>query len=128
MVHNENLWPCIQLFVNCYTFCQDNLKKIQGILVKKDWYMETARVVSYVPGTSPHCFRGCGKEGTPFHIWWTCPKVKRFWTRLYNLIYSLAQVNLKKSPSTGIVMPPSGEAPVTYKEGHLYVSGMTNHS
>lgn len=43
------------------------------------------------------CFQGCGHKGTMYHILWQCPKVRCFWIRVYNFIYTLTQVNLGKS-------------------------------
>lgn len=70
------------------------------------WYMVPVRVATYVPGASPQWFRGCGMDGTMFHIWWTCPKVRKFWIRTYKFIYSLTQVNLIKSPLQALLGCP----------------------
>lgn len=70
------------------------------------WYMVPERIATFVPGASPRCFRGCNTNGTMFHTWWTCPKVRRFWIRTYNLIYSLTQVNLIKSPMHALLGRP----------------------
>lgn len=61
------------------------------------WYMVPTRLASYVPDASPLCFPGYGQEGTMYHIWWRCPKVRRYWIRVYNFIYTLTQINLVKS-------------------------------
>ena len=60
------------------------------------WYMVPVRLAAAVREASPQCFRGCGERGTVLHIW--CPKVRRFWIRVYNFIYSLTLINLVKSP------------------------------
>ena len=70
------------------------------------WYMVPTRIASYVPGASSLCFRGGGMEGTVLHVWWACPRVKRFWICVYNFIYSLTQVNLRKSPQQALLRRP----------------------
>ena len=70
------------------------------------WYMVPARIASFVPGASPRCFRGCSVDCTMYHIWWTCQRVRRFWIRTYNFIYSLTQVNLVKSPLHALLGRP----------------------
>lgn len=70
------------------------------------WYMVPERIATFVPGASPRCFRGCNVNGTFYHTWWTCPKVRRFWIRTYNLIYSLTQANLVKSPLHALLGRP----------------------
>lgn len=62
------------------------------------WYLVPAGLATFVPRASSKCFWGCGQEGTAYHIWWQCPKVQRFLIRVYNLIYTLTQTNLAKSP------------------------------
>ena len=61
------------------------------------------RLASFVPDASPLCFRGCGLEGTMYHIWWKCPRVRRYWIRVYNFIYTLTQINLIKSPKQSLL-------------------------
>lgn len=59
--------------------------------------MVPMRIASYVQDASPNCFRRCGQEGLGCYIKWACPKVKRFWIPVYKCIYSVTQMNLKKS-------------------------------
>ena len=67
------------------------------------WYMVPARLATFVHGATPNCFRGCGQVGTAYHIWWSCPKVRRFWIRVYNFIYSLTQLNMTKSAKQALL-------------------------
>lgn len=46
------------------------------------WYIVLARLATYVPGAVSKCFRGWGQEGTAYHIWWQCLKVRKFWIRV----------------------------------------------
>lgn len=72
------------------------------------WYLVPVRVASSVLWASPLCFRGCGLEGTVFHTWWSCPKVKKFWIRTYNFMHSLTQANLIKSQQAILGSPVEG--------------------
>lgn len=68
-------------------------------------YLVPARLARLHPGISPLCFRGCGREGTMFHVWWTHPKVQRFWIRIFTLVYSIQwqdKIYLKKNPKTAL--------------------------
>lgn len=58
-----------------------------GCKVFARWYL-TERLSKMHPGASPSCFRGCGQAGTPLHIWWTCPKIRRFWMRVHSFFRS----------------------------------------
>lgn len=64
-------------------------------------YMVPARLATYVPETSH--FWGCGPEEMAYHIWWQCRKVRQFWIRVYNLILTLTQINLTKSPKYALL-------------------------
>lgn len=59
--------------------------------------MIPVKLANYVLETSPLCLDGRGHEGTMYHTWWQCPKLRHFWIRVYYLIFTLTQVNLAKS-------------------------------
>lgn len=61
------------------------------------WYLVPTRVAKMHPSASPTCFRRCGQMGTMFHVWWQCPVVTRFWIRIFNLVYSVTGVNIRRS-------------------------------
>ena len=83
--------------------------------------MVPVRVATFVPGASPRCFRGCAADGTMYHVWWLCPKVRRFWIRTYNFIYSLTQVNLRKSPLDALLGRPVKGTPKCTKKLIAYI-------
>lgn len=37
-----------------------------------------------------------------YHVWWSCPKVRRFWIRMFNLIYSMTGQNIPRRAKTGL--------------------------
>lgn len=80
-----------------------NISLIANFKVLMRWYMVPARLATFLPEASPRCFCGCGQLGTMYHIWWQCPKVRRYWIRVYNFIYTLTQVNLIKSPKRALL-------------------------
>lgn len=55
-----------------------------------------------------HVFVGCWKmqDFSVLHLWWACSKVRHFWIRTYNFIYSLPQVNLPKIPLQALLGKP----------------------
>ena len=40
------------------------------------------------------------------HIWWTCPRVRRLWIRIYALLRNIFQVTLKKDPYEALLCKP----------------------
>lgn len=53
------------------------------------WYLVPTWLAKIYLDASPLCFRGCVQEGSMLHIWWTCPKVKQYWIRIFSLVYSV---------------------------------------
>uniref|UniRef100_A0A6I8Q4E7 Reverse transcriptase domain-containing protein n=1 Tax=Xenopus tropicalis TaxID=8364 RepID=A0A6I8Q4E7_XENTR len=74
-----------------------------GYKVLLRWYLVPARLHKINNAYSSQCFRGCGEEGTAYHIWWQCPRVQCFWTRVYELIFSATEINLRKSPEQALI-------------------------
>lgn len=62
------------------------------------WYMVPTGVAKMCPQAST-CFRYCSQLGTMFQIWWHCPKLTKFWIRLFNLMQSVTAVNTTRNCS-----------------------------
>lgn len=87
------------------------------------WYMSPSRLASCAPGTSSSlCFRGCGPEGLFLHFCWTCSKVRRFWLRVYNFIYSLTGTNLQKTQQQALLGKLVQEVPGHTRQLIAFVS------
>lgn len=43
------------------------------------------------------------------HIWWTCPRVRRLWIRVYSLLRSILHADLKKDPFEALLCKPIAE-------------------
>ncbi|CAI9542338.1 unnamed protein product, partial [Staurois parvus] len=44
------------------------------------------------------CWRGCGKIGTLYHIWWECPKIQGFWETIVHLIGIISEIKIGLDP------------------------------
>lgn len=75
------------------------------------WYLVPTRLAKFYPGTSPLCFRGCGQEEDMYHVWGSCPKVRRFWIRMFKLIYSVTGQNIPRGAKTGLFSDLPEEIP-----------------
>ncbi|CAI9581107.1 unnamed protein product, partial [Staurois parvus] len=53
------------------------------------WYWVPARLARANPACSDQCFRGCSHRGDVLHIWWSCPRLFRFWSRVFGLLFTL---------------------------------------
>lgn len=50
------------------------------------------------PEIKPECWRCHNSLGTWLHIWWTCPKVKKFWEDVYYSILTCINIPLMFTP------------------------------
>lgn len=49
------------------------------------WYCVPTQMHKAFPTASPLCFQGCDSRGKVHHIWWECPKVWVFWSKVLSL-------------------------------------------
>lgn len=49
-------------------------------------YLTPSRIAKFSPQASPLCWRNCGCRGTLYHIMWTCPAIRAFWSKTFSLI------------------------------------------
>ncbi|OCT80247.1 hypothetical protein XELAEV_18027062mg [Xenopus laevis] len=55
------------------------------------------QVLHYISSLKNHWERSqhsCHQIGSMYHIWWTCPRVVRFWIRIHTIIFSVFNINL----------------------------------
>ena len=50
------------------------------------------------PSTSPLCFRGCEHQGSFIHIWWSCPRIRSFWNKIFHLIRQVTNLQVPQTP------------------------------
>lgn len=55
------------------------------------WYLTPVRIQKYQPDSSPCCWRNCGGRATMTHIWWECPKIKKYWLEIVDLINQITE-------------------------------------
>lgn len=53
------------------------------------WYLVSSRIAKIIPSYQAICFTGCTEEGTLKHVWWDCRVASHFWTRDYQLQYTV---------------------------------------
>lgn len=76
--------------------CVLHWESVQKIL--NDWYLIPSKLAKIYPSTLSACWRNCGYSGTPLYIWWTCPKLKPFWSTIIRLISSIFSTSTSLSP------------------------------
>uniref|UniRef100_A0A803K359 Reverse transcriptase domain-containing protein n=1 Tax=Xenopus tropicalis TaxID=8364 RepID=A0A803K359_XENTR len=105
----EAQWP--KLWDNLKHSSTNTVLSEAGYKVLFRWYLTPVRLAKIYQGSNELCFRGCSSPGTMGHIWWQCPKVVRFWVRVYNMVYSILHVNLRKDPYEALMGLPTANVP-----------------
>ena len=81
-----------------------NISLIEASLkVLVRWYYVPSRLARIFPGSSPVCFRGCELEGSMLHIWWSCPRIRAFWQKMFRTISALTRVGVAPHPSVALL-------------------------
>uniref|UniRef100_A0A670HP09 Reverse transcriptase domain-containing protein n=1 Tax=Podarcis muralis TaxID=64176 RepID=A0A670HP09_PODMU len=74
----ERLWTTGIKFTACSALKENIMKMIYR------WYMTPVKLAKIYHLSDNKCWKCKEAEGTFFHLWWTCPKVKAFWEMIYN--------------------------------------------
>lgn len=58
----------------------------------------TVYLAQMFPGASPMCNRCQCAKGTLIHMFWTCPKLERYWRSIFNTLSAVLQHRLEPGP------------------------------
>ncbi|CAI5780611.1 Hypothetical predicted protein [Podarcis lilfordi] len=74
----EQLWTTGMKFTACNALRENVMKMIYR------WYITPVKLAKIYHLPDNKCWKCKETEGTFFHLWWTCPKIKAFWEMIYN--------------------------------------------
>ena len=63
-----------------------------------------------------------GNIGTFYHMWWTCPKVKDFWEKIYNELKKVMKVTFSKKPEAFLLSMTNEEIPSQDRVFFMYAT------
>lgn len=74
--------------------------KIQegGYKLVTRWYRTPQRLHRIFPSVSDRCWRCEREEGSLYHIFWTCPLIRPFWRKVWEIAQHLWGNNLELEP------------------------------
>uniref|UniRef100_A0A670IBL2 Reverse transcriptase domain-containing protein n=1 Tax=Podarcis muralis TaxID=64176 RepID=A0A670IBL2_PODMU len=87
----EKLWNENIKFTAC-TLLKENIMKMFY-----RWYMTPVKLAKMYK-TDNKCWKCKDKEGTFFHQWWECKKVRSFWEMIYNELKKMLRYTFVKKP------------------------------
>uniref|UniRef100_A0A670ILE0 Reverse transcriptase domain-containing protein n=1 Tax=Podarcis muralis TaxID=64176 RepID=A0A670ILE0_PODMU len=88
----EKLWTTDVKFTACNALRENIMKMIYR------WYMTPAKLAKIYHLPNNKCWKCNETEGTFYHLWWTCPKIKAFWEMIYNEIKKVLKRTFNKKP------------------------------
>uniref|UniRef100_A0A670IVE2 Reverse transcriptase zinc-binding domain-containing protein n=1 Tax=Podarcis muralis TaxID=64176 RepID=A0A670IVE2_PODMU len=88
----ERLWTTGLNFTACNALKENVMKMIYR------WYMTPVKLAKIYHLSDNKCWKCKENEGTFFHLWWTCPKVKAFWEKIYNELKKVFKYTFSKKP------------------------------
>lgn len=116
--HRTEGWNLHYISVTCPSVLQNpiyghlgerHLKGIRNIsLIESNlkvmtrWYLTPAKLAKMYP-TDPRCFRGCQLTGSTAHIWWECPWIRSFWSRIFSLIQKVIDLQILRTPANALL-------------------------
>ncbi|CAH2315037.1 Hypothetical predicted protein [Pelobates cultripes] len=73
------------------------------------WHLTPSKINTIFPNASAQCWRCPHPRGTPSHIWWSCPVMCTYWSKIIKMIHTITNIQLPQSPETALFLhlPPS---------------------
>uniref|UniRef100_A0A670HZZ5 Reverse transcriptase domain-containing protein n=1 Tax=Podarcis muralis TaxID=64176 RepID=A0A670HZZ5_PODMU len=88
----EQLWNTGVKFTACNALRENIMKMIYR------WYMTPVKLAKIYHLPNNKCWKCNETEGTFYHLWWTCPRVKAYWEMIYNEIKKVLKWTFLKKP------------------------------
>uniref|UniRef100_A0A670K4W9 Reverse transcriptase domain-containing protein n=1 Tax=Podarcis muralis TaxID=64176 RepID=A0A670K4W9_PODMU len=88
----ERLWTTGMKFTACSALKENIMKMMYR------WYMTPVKLAKIYHLSDNKCWKCKEAEGTFFHLWWTCPRVKAFWEMIYNELKKVFKYTFHKKP------------------------------
>uniref|UniRef100_A0A670IZE6 Reverse transcriptase domain-containing protein n=1 Tax=Podarcis muralis TaxID=64176 RepID=A0A670IZE6_PODMU len=87
----EKLWKIHLKFTACVTLKENLMKMFYR------WYLTPVKLAKMY-GICNKCWKCREREGSFYHMWWECQKVKEFWEGVYNELKKILRYTFVKKP------------------------------
>uniref|UniRef100_A0A670IA38 Reverse transcriptase zinc-binding domain-containing protein n=1 Tax=Podarcis muralis TaxID=64176 RepID=A0A670IA38_PODMU len=94
----EKLWKTHLKFTACVSLKENLMKMFYR------WYLTPVKLAKMY-GTCNKCWKCREREGSFFHMWWECQKVKEFWEGVYNELKKILRYTFVKKPEAFLSGP-----------------------
>uniref|UniRef100_A0A670ZPK2 Reverse transcriptase zinc-binding domain-containing protein n=1 Tax=Pseudonaja textilis TaxID=8673 RepID=A0A670ZPK2_PSETE len=64
------------------------------------WHLPPSRLAKMHPNMSPHCWKCRKKEGTFFHMWWSCAETQKYWKKIKTWLEEITKEQIEYKPES----------------------------
>uniref|UniRef100_A0A670ZNF7 Reverse transcriptase zinc-binding domain-containing protein n=1 Tax=Pseudonaja textilis TaxID=8673 RepID=A0A670ZNF7_PSETE len=64
------------------------------------WHLPPSRLAKMHPNMSPYCWKCKKKEGTFFHMWWTCTETQNYWKKIQTWLEEITKEQIEYKPES----------------------------
>lgn len=89
----EYLWQKTNKISACTSLQENSFKMIYR------WYMTPKKLARIDRTHSNRCWKCKKHEGSLFHMWWTCSKARKFWTKIHKKLQQILKIKINKNPT-----------------------------
>lgn len=68
-----------------------------------NWHNTPETLSRIYPLSSDFCWRGCGLTCTQLHVWWSCPILRPFWRRVFQLVSEVSGTRFPMDPALALL-------------------------
>lgn len=104
---SEEMWTSVLKLVISTSLCARHTL-IQFKVVHRA-HISKAKLASFYPDVSPLCDKCNIFEGSLFHMYWSCPSLKKFWTEVFHTLSQVLGVSLEPQPLTALFGVTGGQ-------------------
>uniref|UniRef100_A0A8C5PDV9 Reverse transcriptase n=1 Tax=Leptobrachium leishanense TaxID=445787 RepID=A0A8C5PDV9_9ANUR len=72
------------------------------------WYRSPLLMARISDNGDPSCWRNCSQTGSYLHIWWTCPRIRIYWTLISTLLTKLTDHTPQFNPEVYLLLQVEG--------------------
>uniref|UniRef100_A0A670K4U7 Uncharacterized protein n=1 Tax=Podarcis muralis TaxID=64176 RepID=A0A670K4U7_PODMU len=113
-------WNTQDETVKSFTACTMLKENIMKMMYR--WYLTPVKLVKIYHNCDNLCWKCKEKEGTFYHMWWTCSKVKDFWGKNYNEFLKMMKYTFMKKPEAFLLGITGSELPKKDVKLFLYAT------
>lgn len=79
------------------------------------WYLTPSRLTKFNPSTCDQCWRCCSAKGDLLHIFWTCPRLRKYCNTIFQILSDVLHQDLHPTPDLAVLNLTIESVPPPYR-------------